>query len=122
MAEPERERVFARRVADPEVVQAIEVFLTTMPPHELEHLAETDGNIDGRIMRVLGPVAWLGPTGVRMVLGAERVGEFAQYGEADFLAILEALADSRPAHGAILRANVDWYLRQMARLRDLMLA
>lgn len=105
-----------RRLADPEVVAAISTYLATLKPGELADLATQDGDMTARLT---GRFGFLGPIGARMALGAERVAEFRLYGDPDFLAILDGIADSRPADGAILRANVPWFLAEMRRLQGI---
>jgi hypothetical protein len=109
-----------RRLADPEVVQAIGAYLATVPPEELADIAAQDGDMAERLRR--GPLGFMGPIGARMALGAERVEEMRQYGVEDFVAILDGLADSRPAHHAILAANVPWFLDQMRRLQTIIVS
>lgn len=105
-----------RRLADPEVVSAICAYLATLKPGELPDLATQDGDM---VQRLTGRFGFLGPIGARMALGPERVADFAQYQDPDFLAILDGIADSRPRDGAILRANVPWFLGQMRRLQGM---
>ena len=112
----------AKRVADPEVVDAIAGFLATVPPEELAETAATDGDMTHRIQGSLGMFAFAGPIAIRMALGADRVEEFVQYDDADYMAILDGVCDSRPQHGAILRQNVPWFLGQMRRLRDVIVS
>jgi len=113
--------VVGRRWVDPEVVAAIAGYLSTLPPEELAETARLGGNMLERVRATvarMGPFDFLGPALARAALGAERVEELAGYDDADFAALLDAVADSRPRHGAILAANRPWALSQMRALRD----
>lgn len=123
MSSPEPRRfAVARRVADPEVVQAVVGFITTMSVPELEASAKRGADMTERIQGSLGALAFAGPIAIRMMLGADRVETFARYDDADYMAILDGVCDSRPQHGAILRQNVPWFLGQMRRLRDVIVS
>lgn len=115
-AEPRRHAV-ARRVADPEIVQTIQGFLATIGPEELEEAAATSGDLTGRIRSSLGPIGFMGPIGIRMALGRDRVEEIASYDRDDLGALLDAVCDSLPRHGGILRRNREWATGQLELLR-----
>ena len=119
MGSPEPRRyAVAKRVADPEVVQAVVGFLTTLSVADLQAAARRGDDMTERVKDTLGALSFLGPIAIRAHLGPERVEDFAYYQDADYMAILDAVCDSRPQHGAILRQNVPWFLGQMRGLRD----
>lgn len=112
-----RRYAVAKRAVDPEIAQTIQGFLATVAPGELEEAAATGGDVTGRIQSSLGPIGFMGPIGVRMALGRERVEEIAGYDRSDLDALLDAVCDSLPRHGAILRRNREWAIGQLEFLK-----
>lgn len=118
-------QAIARRWVDPQIVQAIGVFLAWVGRDELKATANRGGDMAEKLrayMAGFGPMSWLGSAGIRLALGGERVDEFAGYGQADFDAVRLAVMDSYPAFAATLTANAPWFLREIGRLRDVIVS
>jgi hypothetical protein len=60
----------------------------------------------------------VGPYLVRMFLGRDGVEAAKLMDDQAFLTILTEVMDSLPSHGAILWLYQEWFLRELAELRD----
>jgi hypothetical protein len=94
-------------------------WLSTRSPSDLAGWAEADESMVEVLRRSIPGASMLMPTAVRGLMGREAVEQARLMEDREFLALVDEIANSLPEHATILWLYRDWYLREIRRVRDM---
>lgn len=99
----------------PRIHQAVLSWIQSLHPSDLEAVAAADGSLTELIRRQFPMI----PVGfVQAILTPEERDALSRLDARAFDALLDGILAEAPEAGEILWAHRDWYLREIAALRD----